>query len=213
MPTPSDDQPYTLLPLAGRKWRTAPHVQDRLGTVADLRQRGLSQLDIAGQLGVSPATISRDLSRLDLSKHHEHAELIYQQHLQSLLCLREAEQISWAFVFRYRYDPEHAAAVATAVAAIVDAQREAARLLGAARDAYDDEDEDDGLDAKALLKGLRDHQGADTGGSELSKLRRSIETEFPRYMGPKRVAIISRGLALAEHHTHDAAPAHEAPVE
>ncbi len=225
MPTPSDDQPYALLPLASRKWRTAPHVQDRLGTVADLRQRGLSQLDIAGQLGVSASTISRDLSRLDLVERHQHDEVIYTEHLQSLVSLSEVEQACWAILYRYRDDPDHAAKIAAAAETIVNARKESRLVIAAARDPYaagfddhddddEDEDEDDNLDAQAILDGLRDDPRADSGGSELSKLRRGVETHLPKYISPKKVAIISRGLAIgerAERDLRDASPADEAP--
>ena len=215
MPTLRDDQLPALLPIAGRKWRTSPDIQDRLRVVADLRRRGLRQMEIARRLHVSPATISRDLSRLDLIERHEQAETAYTQQLDSLLSLREAEKVCWAVIFRYRDDPAHAADVAAAARVIVEAQREARLLIAGARDPYaeafdeDEDDEDDDLDADDLLTQLPHNPAPGHAESEIGKLRREVEAELPRFVSPKSAAIISRGLAIAEHYSRD----DEAPEE
>ena len=219
MPTPSTGQSHAPLPIGGRKWRTSPQVQDRLRTVADLRRRGLSQVEIAEQLGVSPATISRDLSRLDLVERHEHAEFTYTQRFECLLTLRELALVCCELISRYRHDPSRAGDVVAAASVVVDAQTEARLLLEGARDpaadAFGEEDGDDDevLEGEVLSKGLPDTPGPDYGEGELADLRREVDADIARYVSPKQLAVIQRGLAIAARDAHDAAPADESADE
>jgi DNA-binding CsgD family transcriptional regulator len=224
--TPTDDQLLDPLPVHGRKWRTAPHVQERLRTVADLRRRGLGQAEIAAQVGVSPATVSRDLARLDLLAGHEHTEFLYSQRLEILLPLRELTLVCLEVISHYRHDPDRLADLAAVASVIVAAQREVGHLLAGDPDAggldaggldaggLDDEEvQEDIIDGRCLLDSLLATQNPDYGEGKIADLRRRVDAEIGRYIGPERVAVIQRGLALAQRHDRDASPGDDAPAE
>ncbi|MCY3919048.1 MAG: helix-turn-helix domain-containing protein [Chloroflexi bacterium] len=212
MPASIDDQPTDPLPVRGRRWRTAPHVQERLRTVADLRRRGLRQAEIAAEVGVSPATISRDVARLDRIERHQQAEFIHTQQIECLLSLREITRLGWSLIFRYKDDPDRVGDVAAAAEVIVAAQREAGRILAKAgacdpnaEDFGDDNDENgDIITGEVLLGG---HSGAskpEYGEGDIADLRRDVDAEFSRYVSPSGLAVIQRGLALVQRDAPDA---------
>lgn len=219
MPASIDDQLTDPLPVRGRRWRTAPHVQERLRTVADLRRRGIGQAQIAAEVGVSQATISRDLAHLDLIERHEHAEFTYTQQFESLLSLHELTLVCWDVISRYRYDPERIADLAAVASVIVAAQREAGRILAGARDPNagdsdgENREEKDIIEGETLLKSLLSIQKPDYGKGEIADLRREVDIEFSRYASPKQLAVIQRGLALAQDAAPDAIPDVARPAE
>ena len=204
MSIPIDDQLPDPLPVDDRRWRTAPKVQERLRTVAELRRRGLGQAEIAAQLGVSVATISRDIARLDLIEHHQEDEFVQAQQLDRLLCLGELTLVCWDVISRYRYDPDRIADLAAVASVVVAAQREAGRILAGIRDPNtgdsdgEDQEDDDIIDGHTLLNRLLDTQEPDHGEGEISDLRRAVDAEFSRYVSPSGLAVIQRGLALVQ---------------
>ena len=219
VPPSTDDQPTDPLPVRGRRWRTAPHIQERLRTVADLRRRGIGQAQIAAEVGVSQATISRDLAHLDLIERHEHAEFTYTQQFESLLSLRELTLICWEVISRYRYDPDRIADLAAVASVVVAAQREAGRILAGARDPNagdsdgENRDNRDIIEGEILMKGLLDTRKPDYGEGEIADLRREVDIDIGRYASPKELAVIQRGLALAQDAALDATPDVPRPAE
>ena len=208
--TPIDDQLPDPLPVRGRMWRTSPKIQERLRTVAELRRRGLGQAEIAAQLGVSVATISRDIARLDLIEHHQEDEFVHAQQLERLLCLGELTLVCWDVISRYRYDPDRIADLAAVASVVVAAQREAGRILAGIRDPNtgdsdgENRDRDDIIEGEILLKSLLDTPIPDYGEGEISDLRRAVDAEFSRYVSPSGLAVIQRGLALVQRDAPDA---------
>ena len=212
MSTSTDDQLPDPLPVEGRRWRTAPNVQQRLRTVADLRRRGIGQAQIAAEVGVSQATISRDLAHLDLIERHEHAEFTYTQQFESLLSLHELSLVCWEVISRYRYDPERIADLAAVASVVVAAQREAGRILAGARDPNagdsdgENRDNQDIIEGEILMKGLLETRKPDYGEGEIADLRREVDIHIGRYASPKELAVIQRGLALVQRDAADAIP-------
>lgn len=219
MPASIDDRPTDPLPVRGRRWRTAPHVQERLRTVADLRRRGIGQAEIAAEVGVSVATISRDLARLDRIEQHQQAEFVHTQQIECLVSLRELSLVCWDVISRYRYDPERIADLAAVASVVVAAQREAGRLLAGLRDpnagdsSGGDRDNHDIINGDVLQKCLLSTPISDYGEGEIADLRREVDIDIGRYASPKQVAVIQRGLALAQRAARGASPGDEAADE
>ena len=78
-----------------RHWPTDPDIRRRLLRVAGLRARGLSGGAIAAQLGVSDATVSRDLRRLERLWNHNALALVDDERLEMLAFLRELRNTLW----------------------------------------------------------------------------------------------------------------------
>ncbi|MCY3920441.1 MAG: helix-turn-helix domain-containing protein [Chloroflexi bacterium] len=115
--------------VAANRWRNSLSVRERLMKVAGLRQRGLSQTAIAGRLGVSEATISRDLRRLELLWRQEHAHLGNAERLRSLASLREAERHCWQLIEKHEGDAERIAMLNGVRSNLTAIQREIRALL------------------------------------------------------------------------------------
>lgn len=219
MSTSTEDQLTDPQPVEDRRWRTAPNVQERLRSVAELRRRGIGQAEIAAELGVSPATISRDVTRLDLVERHEQDEFVHTQQFECLLSLRELTLVCWDVISRYRHDPDRIADLAAVASVVVAAQREAGRLLADARDPNasdsdaENRDKRDIIEGEILLKSLLDTPISDYGEGEIADLRREVDIDIGRYASPKQLAVIQRGLALAQDAARDASPDHEASDE
>lgn len=119
--------------VAANRWRNSTRIRERLMRVAGLRQRGLSQAAIAGRLGVSEATVSRDTRRLHLLWRQEYTHVANEQRLRLLAGLREAERHCWRVMDTFQDDPERISQLSAVRSNLTAIQREIRMLLDHAR--------------------------------------------------------------------------------
>ncbi len=130
-PEPAPEPKPTLIAerVAANRWRNSAQIRERLVKVAGLRQRGLSQAAIAGRLGVSEATISRDLRRLPLLWRQEHAHFVNAERLRIFAGLREAERLWWEAIEKPQDGRDPVALLKSATGSFAAIAREIRTLL------------------------------------------------------------------------------------
>ena len=128
-PNPDPEPTPIAARVAANRWRNSAGIRERLVKVAGLRQRGLSQAAIAGRLGVSEATISRDLRRLPLLWRQEHAHFVNAERLRIFAGLREAERLWWEAIGKPQEGRDPVALLNSATGSFTAIAREIRMLL------------------------------------------------------------------------------------